>query len=98
MLENPERFLQNEQCDPPTDKELIAILGNSRLPKGLKLELEADFGVDPWIKRQLQRIYFEIDRVYNLDKKDKTVLSLLWEALKDDWKGRKKFPKEERKK
>ena len=58
--------------------------------------MEAAFSTDPWVKRQLKRIYFEINRVYGSVEKDETTLNMLWEALKDDWKRRKKLPKEER--
>ncbi|MCX6797033.1 MAG: hypothetical protein NTX98_00950 [Candidatus Doudnabacteria bacterium] len=97
MPEYTENHFQNEEHEPPTDEELIAIIRKSKLSKGVRQEMEAAYSTDPWIKRQLQRIYSEIDRVYNLAEKDETTLNMLWEALKDDWKRRKKLPKEERK-
>ena len=83
--ENPyDAYNPEHKSQPPTDEELLKILANSRLPNNLKKQLAERYSQDPWIKRQLERIYFKIDQ------EGWKVVPLLWEALQDDWKNRRK--------
>jgi hypothetical protein len=53
------------------------------------MQLVAEYNTDDWIKRQLTRIYYEINRVFDTPDKKTYTIKLLWEVLKQDWMNRK---------
>jgi len=82
---------------PPTDEQLLALLKHSNTNRVYKGELNSLFSQDPWIKRQLTRIYLEIDRAFDTPEQKTHAIDLLWDALSDDWKRRRKLPLDQRK-
>jgi len=93
---------QQEQAPDPTDEQLFALLGNSKLSTSVKTELEKYFyHPDGWVKRQLVRIFLHIDKTYNLPKRTKAelmtfkaneeLIESLWVHLRSDWSKRLKL-------
>ena len=92
-------FSKGEKKDiiQPTDGELLTMLERSNISGYYKKQLKQNFERDPWIKRQLEKIHWEIDRVYNTAEKNPLTINLLWGALNTDWAKRNKLPLGERK-
>ena len=94
-MQNPEfRFNIENEKNLPTNRDLLTMLKNCKLNRAIKFQLEENFDKDPWVKRQLVRIFLEVDRALNLEvgKKDMTQVDTLWSALNTDWKTRRKLP------
>ncbi|MEK7618268.1 MAG: hypothetical protein AAB410_03920 [Patescibacteria group bacterium] len=90
--------------EPPPDEELLAILRKSKLRYHLRQELETYFFQDRWIRRQLEMIYWEVDRNSNkwdTLSPDRNEIKLGYELIRglfvnlgSDWKKRIKAVKE----
>ena len=91
MEDNPENKPDSERQElpPPTEQELVAMIENCGLPEKYRLELAEQRKFDPWIDRQLLKLYHKVSEVYDREDKDDLQVKLLWEALWDDWEKRR---------